>query len=787
MKKIIILSIALLLSVLATEVKACGTSSTLCAGTTTSLSNFYGGTWSSSNTAVATVSASGVVTAVAPGTATITNTYTTGLSFLFGPTVATTGITVNGVPTGVSATATPNAMCVGAKLTLTGAATGATSYAWTAPGGAAITAATSLSAYVNAVTAANAGVYTLSATNSCGTVKVATGTVAIATAAPTAVTATATPVQICAGTALTLTGAATGATSYSWAAPGGASVPAAQNSSVAAIATTNAGVYTVTATNACGSTKATSSSVSVTASLPASVTATATPANLCAGSALTLAGSATGAITYSWAGPGGSSVATPASANTSVSSVTAANSGAYTLSATNVCGTVRASSLAVAVTTGLPSSLTATATPSQICSGSTLTLTGTANGATTYSWTAPGGAALVAPSSLNTSVAATTTGNAGVYTLSATNICGTSKAVTGAVLITAGVPTGVTASAASSLICSGSALAFTGTANNATSYSWTSPGGAALVAATSLNPSVPAATAGNSGIYTFSATNICGTATATTTVGVSQSPSVSGSVSDVSCNGYSNGDVILGNIVISVAASSGGYSCLWSNGSTSTYGTFGLAAGTYSVTVTDNGGCATTQACTVSQPTPITAVTTIANSGSDDASGEIDLVVSGGTAPYTYSWSNGTTSPDATGLSHGDYCVAVSDANSCAFNDCYFVNNANGNARHSNNGTNDSTATTASTIPVVTKTAAYPNPFTSTTNISFSAPTQGHTTVEVFNAVNGEKVATIFDEVTTEGTTYSCVLDGENLPSGLYIYKISSENSSYIGKVTLAK
>ena len=742
----------------------------------------------SSNPAVATVSTSGVVTAIAPGTATITNTYTNALSWLFGPTVVTTGITVNGLPTIVSATATPAAMCVGAKLTLTGTATGATSYAWAAHAGAAITSSTSLNAYVNAVTAANAGVYTLSATNSCGTVKVVTGTVVISTAAPSAVTAAATPVQICAGSALTLTGTATGATGYSWTVPGGTSVAAAQNSSIAAISTSNAGIYTLTATNGCGSTKATSTAVSVTASLPASVVATATPANLCSGSTLTLNGSASGATSYSWTAPGGAGVASPASASTSVTAATAGNSGTYTFSASNVCGTVSASSVAVAVTNGAPTAVTAMATPNQICAGATINLNGSANGATTYSWAGPGGSAILAPTSLNTSIPVTTVGNAGVYTLSATNICGTTNGYTTSVAFTAGAPTGVTANASSGVTCSGSTINFIGTAIGATSYTWTSPGGAALVAATSLNPSVPAVTVDNTGTYTLTATNGCGSTTATIAVGVSQSPSVSGSVSDVTCSGYSNGDVILGNIVISVAASSGGYSCLWSNGSTSTYGTFGLAAGTYSVTVTDDGGCATTQAFTVSQPTPITAVTTIVNSGSDDASGEIDLVVSGGTAPYTYSWSNGTTSPDATGLSHGDYCVAVSDANSCAFNDCYFVNNASGDARHSAHGTGDSSSTTASSsIPVVTKTTAFPNPFTSKTTITFSAPTQGHTTVEVLNAVNGEKVATIFDMVTTEGTAYSCVFDGENLPSGLYIYKISSENSSYIGKVTLAK
>ncbi len=498
-------------------------------------------------------------------------------------------------------------------------------------------------------------------------------------------------------------------------------------------------------------------------------------------------GSATGATGLAWVGPGG---ITTKSATTpfvlSIPSATTGNAGTYTLSATNVCGSVLATTAVVSVVPGIPSSVTATAASNQICSGSALTLTGTASGAATYSWAGPGGSAIAAPTALNTLVAAVTAGNAGVYTLSATNICGTSTAVSAPVAVTTAAPTAVTAIATPNVLCGGSTLMLNGSANGATSYSWASPGGAALVSATSLNTSVPAVTTGNSGIYILSATNVCGTTQATVAVSVSQSPSVSGSVSNVTCNGWSNGDVILGNIIISVTAASGSFSCMWSNGSISTYGTFGLAAGVYSVTVTDGNSCATTQSFEVTQPTPITAVTTIANSGADDASGEIDLVVSGGTAPYTYSWSTGSTSPDVTGLSHGDYCVAVSDANSCAFNDCYFVNNADGDARHSNHSAGGST-TAENNLPAVTKTTAYPNPFTSKTSITFSTPAQGHTTVEVFNAVNGVKVATIFDDITAEGASYNCVFDGENLPSGFYIYKISSDNNSYIGKVTLAK
>jgi hypothetical protein len=55
----------------------------------------------------------------------------------------------------------------------------------------------------------------------------------------------------------------------------------------------------------------------------------------------------------------------------------------------------------------------------------------------------------------------------------------------------------------------------------------------------------------------------------------------------------------------------------------------------------------------------------VSNTTSGIADGEIDVIVSGGVAPYTYSWSNGSTAATATGLSSGNYSVTVTDVNGC--------------------------------------------------------------------------------------------------------------------------
>lgn len=140
-------------------------------------------------------------------------------------------------------------------------------------------------------------------------------------------------------------------------------------------------------------------------------------------------------------------------------------------------------------------------------------------------------------------------------------------------------------------------------------------------------------------------------------------------VSNVSCNGGNDG-------VASVTGSAGTapYTYLWSNNSTSQQVT-GLSAGTYSVTVTDANGCDATATITITEPN------TLALSGSvedvscyGNADGEIDLTVTGGTSPYSYSWTGGGNNQDLSGLSLGTYTVTVTDNNGCTANKTFSVN-----------------------------------------------------------------------------------------------------------------
>jgi choice-of-anchor B domain-containing protein len=79
----------------------------------------------------------------------------------------------------------------------------------------------------------------------------------------------------------------------------------------------------------------------------------------------------------------------------------------------------------------------------------------------------------------------------------------------------------------------------------------------------------------------------------------------------------------------------------------------------------------------------------------------------------------------------------------------------------------------------------YPNPFNPSTNIKFSLLNSGYTNLSVYNLV-GEKVSELVNEVLPEGE-YNLRFDGANLPSGIYIAKLSSESFRQTIKMTLLK
>lgn len=117
-----------------------------------------------------------------------------------------------------------------------------------------------------------------------------------------------------------------------------------------------------------------------------------------------------------------------------------------------------------------------------------------------------------------------------------------------------------------------------------------------------------------------------------------------------------------GAIDLTVGGGSAPFSYLWSNGAT-TEDISGLTPGSYSVTVTDAGGLTFSKTFVVNASN-INVASTV-NQPTCSGPGAISLAPTGGTAPYTYNWSNGATGSAISNLAPGGYSVTLSDANGC--------------------------------------------------------------------------------------------------------------------------
>jgi subtilisin-like proprotein convertase family protein len=138
------------------------------------------------------------------------------------------------------------------------------------------------------------------------------------------------------------------------------------------------------------------------------------------------------------------------------------------------------------------------------------------------------------------------------------------------------------------------------------------------------------------------------------------SSSISNQV-NVTCNGLNNGSAtVVGN------SGTAPFTYSWSNGNTSAT-VSGMAAGNYTVTVTDADACFSTSTVTITQPSAVTTSSASVINPDCVSLGSIDITPSGGSSPYTFNWSNGSNNQDLNLLASGNYTVTITDANNCSF------------------------------------------------------------------------------------------------------------------------
>ena len=529
-------------------------------------------------------------------------------------TTSAIAITVN--PAVTSSASSTNVSCNGAAngsaSILASGGTPSFSYAWSPSGGTSATA-TNLSN----------GSYTCVVTDAAG----CTSSQAYTITQPTALTASTSQTNIaCNGNS---TGAAsvspTGGTStyfYSWSPTGG---------SAATATSLTAGNYTCVITDASGCVI----SKNLTITEPAILNVTTSSTNVACNGSFTGAitntpSGGTSPYTYAWSNGGNSSFKNTLGAGVYTCTVTDANS----------CTSVNV------FTITQPAALTGVTSDTDVdCFGNangsaSITVSGGVSGYS-YAWSPSGGvsstASNLAAGSYNCQVTdangCTLTRN---YTISQPALLSSTQLVTG-------------------VTCNGGTNGFAGLAP--------SGGAGAYVYVWTPNVSATSSASGlQAGSYSCTITdaNGCNT-TYNMTVSQPSAFNVGTTTTAIPCFGQA-----VASASVSVTGSTSPYAYNWSNGGTSNTKT-GLAAGTYTCTITDANACTTTEIFVITQPAILAATASSTNVSCNSGSNATATVsVSGGTSGYTYSWTpSGGTGATASGLVAGSYTCNVTDANGC--------------------------------------------------------------------------------------------------------------------------
>ncbi|MES2701457.1 MAG: Ig-like domain-containing protein [Bacteroidota bacterium] len=600
----------------------------VCAGLTTTLANSTaGGTWVSSNTAVATIGLfSGVVTGVAGGTATITYSVTaTGC-------IATATVTVNPLPAAISGS---GGVCIGTSVTLTSATAGGT---WSSSN-AAVAAVAATTGVVSGITLGTATITYRLTTTGCEVVRGIT-----VNPLPAAITG---PATVCAaGGTITLSSASAGGT---WTSSNTSIATAGLATGIITGVTAGTATITYTLPTSCIITR----SVSVNPAPPAIITPLG-DTTVCPGDFVVLTANTGASLIYQWYRDG------VAITGAAISTYVAGISGSYQVRVSNTLG-CPATSVPMLVTIDTPAAFIAAPGGYTGCVGGSVTLDATAGAGFSYQWLLDGTPIAGATDAVH---AATVSGT---YTVIVTNSTGCSASDYATVTIDP-LPAAIVFISGSLTVCQGAAVTMTAAFAGGSTYQWHNTAGPIAGATSNV---FSASVAGAYWVVETTAAG-CSASSVTNTVVVNPLPvvGISLSGSKVFCSG--------GNVTLSAAA--GAYTYQWYKGGLPVAGATNAthvasAAGGYRVRVTNSAtGCTDiTHADTVVTVvnTPLTILPLTPATFCWGGSAMLATSVPAAATTATYQWyRNGVIIPGATAANYnattaGNYTAVVSIPGSC--------------------------------------------------------------------------------------------------------------------------
>ncbi len=242
------------------------------------------------------------------------------------------------------------------------------------------------------------------------------------------------------------------------------------------------------------------------------------------------------------------------------------------------------------------------------------------------------------------------------------------------------------------------------------------------------------------------------------------------------------------------------YQYSWDGGEfTDSNTNYNLAAGNHTVVIMDATGATSECSVMISGPNELVANVNITNhvsitGGSDGSATAIGI---GGTAPYTYAWSNNVAEDTANDLSAGTYTVTITDANGCTVTLDVVINESDTNGSivtvetvqevPSVGPEEDDTAEEQDAIvedvPLVDQTSvtAYPQAFINQINLNIKINYEAKVAFEIFD-MNGRVVMRDYSRVVTPGTN-DFKFELERLAPDMYILIMDTGREKIVKKI----